>query len=199
MKQLYMRWSPTEIDEIPTPDGYRFVQFRRGGVDGMTVEQFKDSYLKTIAPARAVADWEFPWLYDDKRIPDDGFFVVVSEEINRIVATAAIQIGEYKPGTATLHMVYSDPDHRGKRLGEIVTVAAMRYVYEHNIPVMYLETDEHRIPALKIYLRQGFRPLYNDTDMEGRWAGIFDTLGITEMTVFDENEKPKQYTKGSKQ
>ncbi len=187
-KQLLMRWNPKETNSIPIPDGYKFVNFRRGGIDGMSVEKFKYGYLKTMAQGREPEDWEFSWFYDDKRIPDDGFFVIVSEEIDRIVATAAVQIDEHKPNSATLHMVYSDPEHRGKKLGEAVTLVAMQYVYSHNIPVMYLTTDEHRIPAIKIYLRHGFRPVYWDTDMEARWSGVFEKLGISEATIYDENE-----------
>ncbi len=191
MKQLLMRWDASETESIPVPEGYHLVQFRRGGVEGMSVQQFRDGYLKTIAPARAVEDWEFPWLYEDQRIPDDGFFVIVSHQEDRIVATASVQLGEYKPGTATLHMVCTDPAHRGKRLGSIVTAAAMQYVYRHGIRVMYLETDEQRIPALKIYLNLGFRPVFHEADMEECWAGVFKTLEVTQMEVYDTNEQKR--------
>ncbi len=193
MNQLLMRWDAKEIENLPVPAGYHFVQYRRGGVDGLSPEKFREGYLKTIAPNRVPEDWEFPWFHDDARIPDDGFFVIVSEEIDRIVATAALQLNEYKPGTATLHMVYSDPAHRGKKLGEIVTIAAMRYVWEHGIPVMYLETDEFRIPAIKVYLRQGFCPVYCGEDMEGRWAGVFRELGVESAMVYDEKENLRVY------
>ncbi len=190
MEQLLMRWDTAELVPFPPTEGYTFVNYRRDGTEQISPERFREGYLRTMAPDRTPADWEFPWFHDDQRIPDDGFFVIVPTGTDQIVATAAIQLHEYKPDSATLHMVYTHPDHRGKGLGAWVTVAAMGYAHAHGLPVMYLTTDEFRIPAIKIYLKYGFRPVLYREDMAGRWQSVMNTLGLGSLEVYDENEMP---------
>ncbi len=190
MEQLLMYWRPCEIAPLDLPSGYRLVRFRRGGVPELSLDTFRRGYLKTIAPNREPDAWEFPWFYDDKRIPDDGFFVVVQKDCGEVIATASVQLGEHTPDSATLHMVACHPEHRGKRLGELLTVEAMRYVYVHGIRGMYLTTDDERLPAVKIYLRCGFRPVLFCEGMRERWCTLLSRLGVKETAAYDGEGKP---------
>ena len=43
-------------------------------------------------------------------------------------------------------------------------------------PSPFLETDDHRLPAIAAYLRLGYVPQYTEADHEGRWSAIFTQL-----------------------
>lgn len=78
-----------------------------------------------------------------------------------------------------LHMVCVVPEHRGKQLGHIVTLAVLRYFLDQGFKEVWLSTDDWRIPAIKSYLRLGFEPHYFDDSHRERWAKIFESLGIS--------------------
>ena len=40
-----------------------------------------------------------------------------------------------------------------------------------------LSTDDFRVPAVKTYLRLGFRPWYYEDDMKDRWRALIDSFG----------------------
>lgn len=188
MKQLLMRWDSKPI-EMPELDAqYVYHQFCRGGDRFYTVERFQEEWMRVIDNPKDKALYYWHWYYDDARIPDDGFFVVTDQD-KRLAATAACQIGEHLPGSATLHMVKCDPNHRGKGLGRIVTIAAMQYVFEKGIETMFLTTDDFRIPAIKLYLQLGWIPEIDDEEMLNRWRKIASELKLENLTICDKNGK----------
>lgn len=187
MNQLKMKWcgTPFEIPEIP--EGYRLHKYIRNNDSIFGLQEFKDKwYDLTVKGISVGEDYKEKYLNDPK-IPDDGFFVVL-DKYNNLVSTAGIQIGRHTPDSATLHMVVTDPAHRGHHLGKIVTVAVMQYAKDHGIGYVYLTTDDFRKAAVNMYLKLGFIPCLYDTDMKDRWCALFDELGFTDRTVLDENE-----------
>ena len=53
----------------------------------------------------------------------------------------------------------------------------MRYLKNAGYKKASLLTDDWRLPALKLYLRMGWRPWLVEDDMPGRWKDICDKLG----------------------
>ena len=51
-----------------------------------------------------------------------------------------------------------------------------------------LLTDEFRRPAIKTYLRLGFRPWFYKDDMPERWAGVFRDMGLPAADYFAYDE-----------
>lgn len=189
MKQLLMVWRKTPIQMSQIPEGYRFHNWRRGGDEILSAEAWTEQWLDLHDPDHTQRETFVNWLpevYDDIRVPDDGFFTVLTEQ-NALVATACIQLGEHTPESATVHAVCASRDHKGKNLGRIVTVAVVEYAKRLGIDEVYLTTDDWRIPAVKIYLDLGFVPVYWDEDMRERWGKLFDLLGRKNVTVIDEN------------
>lgn len=86
-----------------------------------------------------------------------------------------------------MHFVEVKETEKGKRLGYVATEQVLDYVDSHAIQTTYLKTDEFRIPAIKIYLKLGFRPVMWDADMRERWFPILKELGYNE--IYDEDEK----------
>ena len=188
MKQLLMVWYNAPIALTPVADGYRFHVWRRGGDEMATLEEYKRAWIDMRAAegVEAITNW-FDVVYDDPRVPDDGFYTVFYG--SELVATSCIQFGEHTPDSATVHAVAASPAHKGKRLGRIITEAVMEQARRRGIEKTYLTTDDWRIAAVKIYLDLGFRPVLWDTDMRERWQKLLDHLGRRQVPAVDEEGK----------
>ncbi|MCX6375154.1 MAG: GNAT family N-acetyltransferase [Armatimonadetes bacterium] len=75
-----------------------------------------------------------------------------------------------------LHMVCVLPEHRGKQIGYVLTLAVLRYFRDHGFKEVWLSTDDHRIPAIKSYLRLGFEPHYEDDSHRARWSAVLEQI-----------------------
>lgn len=108
---------------------------------------------------------------------DDALFFITFE--GRPVASACawvLEPGETEQGY--LHMVCALPEHRGKQLGYMVTLAVLHWFRDHGFKEVCLSTDDQRIPALKSYLRLGFEPLYEDDTHRERWEKVMETISM---------------------
>ena len=76
-------------------------------------------------------------------------------------------------------MVCALPEHRGRGLGRLVTLAALHYMLGRRDTDVLLETDDFRIPAVKTYLALGFVPVYLEdasSDHVMRWSEVFKVV-----------------------
>lgn len=96
---------------------------------------------------------------------------------NRLVAATFASQVRLDPPEGALDYVVAHPAHSGKKLGKIVCTAVLRYLVSRNYQHISLKTDDWRLPALKIYLDLGFRPILNRLDMPARWEEIYHQLG----------------------
>ena len=62
------------------------------------------------------------------------------------------------------------PAHRGRALGQQLSVAVLRFVRDLGRGYTYLLTEEFRVPAIKTYLRLGFEPEMTDPRHAPWWA-----------------------------
>jgi mycothiol synthase len=76
-----------------------------------------------------------------------------------------------------VHMVAVLGEHRGKGLGHLVNAAVLHRLKELGYRQAHLLTDDWRIPAVKSYLRAGFRPLHTHESHPDRWRELFELLG----------------------
>jgi ribosomal protein S18 acetylase RimI-like enzyme len=97
----------------------------------------------------------------------------------QIVATAGVRGVKNVPWAAYLSWVAARPDHQGQQLGRHVVTAAMRHVLEHGgYTHLFLVTNDHRVPALSLYLRLGFLACLNswDATLHYRWVRLGPVL-----------------------
>ncbi|MCQ6564036.1 GNAT family N-acetyltransferase [Paenibacillus mendelii] len=115
---------------------------------------------------------------DDPYAPERVFFVCSDDQP---VATASAwwrpQWGEF---TGYLHMVGVLPSQAGKRLGYTASLAAMHRMAEENRSRAILNTDDFRIPAIKIYLNLGYEPVVDHPSHYDRWKLILTQLNEQE-------------------
>lgn len=69
---------------------------------------------------------------------------------------AACGVKNFKPGISELKRLFARPEGRGHKLGELLTVAAMKEAAKRGYTEMYLDTDPGLIHAVKIYEKLGF-------------------------------------------
>lgn len=157
----------SSLPEIVLPEGYSIRTHRDG--DEAAWCEICESLNRGVKPPE---HFDAAMKHDKTILPQRIFYVTDPDGIP--VATATMRIRSPKLGT--LHMVETRPSARGKGLGKAVCTAAVASLDAMNIPDCDLTTDDFRIPAIKIYLSLGFRPVYHEPDMEGRWNAIFEIL-----------------------
>jgi mycothiol synthase len=83
---------------------------------------------------------------------------------------------EFGSRAGYVHMVALLPEYTGKRLGKKLTTAVLWYFTEHGLTSAFLHTDDHRLPAIRIYLELDFEPVVESEDVRKRWAEVFRDL-----------------------
>jgi predicted dehydrogenase/GNAT superfamily N-acetyltransferase len=170
--QLQMIWPEDLLDALPTPNipsGYELRQYR---------PEDKEPYIRLMHRA-GFTYWNEEML--DQMLAaalPGGFFVLEHVSSGAVVATATaahIPTQRY-PFGGELSWVAADPDHCGKGLGLAVSAGAVRRFLAAGYRCIYVQTDDFRLPALKTYLKLGFRPLSDTADMEARWRKVLDAL-----------------------
>lgn len=98
----------------------------------------------------------------------------------KAVATASSRLlPERYPGTGIVHWVGTHPDHLRRGLGSALMERVLRDFAERGDREALLETDDHRLPAIRRYLAFGFLPLYENQgeDLRPRWSTVMQALG----------------------
>ncbi|MFM7319998.1 MAG: GNAT family N-acetyltransferase [Armatimonadota bacterium] len=104
-------------------------------------------------------------------------FVVEPSPGEPLLATASARIDAVNfPDDGYLHWVGTDPDARGRGLGRAVTVAAMEHLRNLERPTVVLETDDHRLPAIRLYRSLGFEPVPWHESHAERWDRVEHAL-----------------------
>jgi mycothiol synthase len=113
-------------------------------------------------------------LLDAEDVPKT--FLITCEGLPVATASARLMPEQY-PGSGYVHWVATHAQHRGKRLGYIVSLEVLRYFRSIGCRDAVLETDPPRLPAIQTYLSLGFVPEQVDPEHETVWREILQTLG----------------------
>ncbi|MEW6754405.1 MAG: GNAT family N-acetyltransferase [Candidatus Latescibacterota bacterium] len=153
----------------PLPTGYRLRGYQPGD---------DEEWARLLQANGELGEWDVERVRGELRGPlvrQGQRFVVWGAQI---VATAGVYQRE-RDGAPALEIgwVAAHPEHRGRRLGELVTAAAVGAALCLPPQPIYLLTDDHRLPALKVYLRLGFTPDLSHPSCAERWRLILEHLG----------------------
>lgn len=82
------------------------------------------------------------------------------------------------PGSGYVHWVGALPDHAGRRLGSALLDQMLVDFRARGYDDAVLETDDFRLPAVRLYLRHGYLPVYDvkGEDHRARWAATFPQI-----------------------
>lgn len=141
----------------------------------------KDSDADGLARVFAVAfpemEWDAARARRDLIDAEDVKRTFLVEENGQVLGTASARYFEKRfPGVGYVHWVAVDPVARGRGIFDAVMAAVHRQFVDDGRSIAFLETDDHRLPAISAYLRLGYVPQYTEPDHEARWSTIFTTL-----------------------
>lgn len=104
----------------------------------------------------------------------DAVYVIAFE--GKPVATASSRHDHDRfPGTGYVHWVGALPGHSGRGLGSALMDQMLVDFRARGYRDAVLETDDFRLPAIRIYLRHGYVPVTEDVKGENhlsRWSRI---------------------------
>lgn len=172
--QLQMIWPEQRLHRPPSwtlPEGYLLRTYRQGDEPG---------HIRVMRSA-GFSTWSGTQLQQAlQRCLDRGLFFIVDTARDLMVATACAQhnpMPPLHPQGGELGWAACDPAYRGQRLGLAVCAAVTKRFLDAGYTRIFLRTDDHRLPAIKMYLNLGFQPLLHGRDMESRWISVHDKLG----------------------
>ncbi len=168
--QLQMLWPPgLKVAEPAVPAGYRLRHWREGE---------HDAHARLMSSA-GFTDWTVASLHTwlGHLLPE-GFFVVEHGASGALVATAMAnhRATPVHPFGGELGWVATDPGHRGRGLGQVVCAAVVARLLGAGFRRIYLQTDDGRLPAIKVYLSMGWRPRIWDAATRQRWEAVCTRL-----------------------
>lgn len=154
--------------------------------NGYTLRETQPEDIPAVAAVldRAFADEDFAArAWDEARVAvtlneQEGVKqTLVIEFQGRPIATASARLQpERFPGSGYLHWVAVDPDHRGQRLGFFLSLTVLHTLDTLGCADALLETQDHRLAAIKTYMPLGFLPHYPDESHRPRWAAVTKNL-----------------------
>jgi mycothiol synthase len=170
MRHLFMR-RPT-LDDLPPlpelPAGYTLRAYRPEDLDALSAlmrTAFEDPQWSSDKLRRVLIDAP-----DVKR-------VIIIEFAGQPVATASARlVPDQHPDSGYVHWVAVDPAHRGHGLGYFVTLTCLYAFREFGCKDAVLETDDHRLAAIRIYQQLGFLPEERHPTHVERWAIVLANL-----------------------
>ena len=170
MSQLFMRRPNLDnLPDLPVPAGY-------------TLREYQDGDRESLAALMREAFQDEKWTEEKVEAtlitPPDVVKTFVVDHEGDIVATASARLlPEIHPESGYVHWVGADPEHRGKRLGYLASLATLHEFVRLGCTDAVLETDDFRLPAIKVYFRLGFVPEYRHATHAPRWARLAPPLG----------------------
>ncbi len=155
-------------DAPPLRDGYALRLAEASDADGIAatmVSAFGNDWS---------ADRVRTELLDAPDVPET--FVVTFGDA--VAATASLRMmPDVYPASGNLHWVGVHAEHRGHRLGTVVSLVVLIRFRELGCRDAVLETQEHRLPAIRIYLQLGFVPEPVAPGDEELWSRVLTDLG----------------------
>ena len=167
------------FDDLPeprVPHGYALRTFREGDEDG---------WLSVLG----TGGWD-AWDRDrldallaggPAEVPRDG--VVFATAGERIVGAACTTLhGGQALAAAEVGWVVVDPAHRGRGLARAIVLAMLGLAREHGYRYAFLNTEDFRVPAVRLYLDLGFEPEMVDPAHPAWWAALREQLDAERRT-----------------
>nr|AGS53454.1 hypothetical protein [uncultured bacterium contig00027] len=165
-----MALDDTNIREICFPEGFFMRPYEEGDGTGWC-ECCIDGGLDVNEASEEV--FEKKMLHDKSVNPKNIFFLI--SPLNEIAGTVTYQYTGDKD-SANIHMVGIKKSYRGKHLALPMNLYVIQKIFEDGKKKIFLTTDDWRLPAIKVYLNAGFKPVYHMPDMEERWNDVMRKL-----------------------
>jgi len=166
LPQLFMKHDLKNLEnDIALEDGFSI---------RTNIENAKEIWEDIIFDAFN-AHYDFSFMTDKKGYSPDNLFFIFDKE-TPVATVGVVEKGTDNKKTGWYHMVAVKNSARGKGLGEILGKIALLKIKELGYESAMLSTDDYRIPAIKTYLKLGFKPCYTDASHFNRFEEIFKKI-----------------------
>jgi mycothiol synthase len=173
---LFLLWPLSRLNVPPgvrLPEGYALRTYQRGDETAWRTIQ------NSAEPVRPGVDLDTLLERYLSFVLPNGLFFAIHLVSGEAVATAGAlhntRDGMF-PFGGELGWVATMPTHQSKGLGSAVSAAATHRLIGAGYESIRVGTQDHRLAAIKVYLRLGFRPYVYAADMVERWRQICATL-----------------------
>ena len=131
---------------------------------------------ETIGPSWTERRWRTE-LATDPALDLAGLFLAVRAD--SVVGSAwGRPLDPANPADAGyVQLVAVDGEHRGHKLGYWLTLRALHHLRGRGARDAVLDTEDHRLAAIELYLRLGFAPLPTHPTHARRWTDVLRELG----------------------
>jgi mycothiol synthase len=175
-RTLFLLWPRTRLATPPVvglPEGYQLRTYERGDdAAWLSIQKLADPVIPGGDFDRFLAQYKAALL-------PNGLYFAVDGASGEPVATAGAvhntRDGMF-PFGGELGWVATIPAHQSRGLGQAVSAAAVRRLLDAGYESIRVGTQDHRLPAIKLYLRMGFVPYLYASDMAERWRRICQAL-----------------------
>jgi len=171
---LQLRMLRENLDNLPElimPEGYQLRTYKPGDEDAWA--RIMNSGIGTDwTPQRCREELTGKPQFD----PEGLFFATYAGQ--PVGSACAWTWSPDEHETGYVHMVCVLPEHRGHRLGYLLTLATLHRFRERGFKKAILDTDDFRLPAIKEYLKLGFVPLLREESHPERWRKVAEALGV---------------------
>ena len=110
-----------------------------------------------------------------------GGFVVVEHDASTQLVSSCVafvpESPERHPHDGSLGWLVTDPAHAGRGLAAVVASTVTNRLVEDGYKRPWLQTEDERLVAIRLYLRLGWCPYLYSDGMEQRWRTIFEHIG----------------------
>ena len=176
MEQLIMRWENDNTPAKPLhfPEGFELTIMPMLD-DG--VEKWLDIMQYGLSEKREGFSYYQETMLDLPNYEEDKCFFILHK--GKAVATITI-VCDLEKKEGLVHMVGSLPECRGRGVGNMLGEIAVSVLKRTNMRSAFLRTDDFRVPAIKVYLKAGFRPDVSTQDYVCRWNALYQQIGAKE-------------------
>ena len=168
-----LRMFRASLDHLPpviVPPGYSLRTYRPGDE-----VPWLEIMREAIGPSWTFPKWQTEIIGRPQFDPAGLFFAVRGTTV--VGSACAWRLDPSEQDVGYIHMVAVRPEERGHKLGYWLTLRVLHRLTEQGMREAILDTDDHRLAAIEVYLRLGFEPLKLHTSHEERWAAVLTSLG----------------------
>ncbi len=159
-----------DLPDLKLPPGVTLKKFEPGDEGRWAAVLQAAGDLGAWSPERAKRALSGP-----ARVDSDGIHFLVVD--GKAVATACVQVNDARPDLPELGYVSVMPEYRGHGFGRLISLAVLKHIEERGHRSCFLRTDDHRLAAIKTYMRLGFDPDLSHSSYPKRWEALWTTLG----------------------
>ena len=175
MDQLKMYHTLECVEDYPIPEGFELRTYKDGEYQ-IWADICKNGLLNEESDAAEM--FKVCILNRTEIVPEKDIFFICREG-SEPEATLTAYVNSDNVGD--VHMVAAKPSIRGNNVNRMMLAAGLKKLDKEikgEKRLVYLTTDDFRIPAIVGYLKAGFQPVIYAEGMVERWQKICDDLNM---------------------